>query len=54
VKYPIPLNEVERLALRREYRVLDTSSEQAYDDVVALAARICGASIPMASLRHAR
>jgi GAF domain-containing protein len=47
---PIPDNETERLAALREYHILDTGAEQAYDDVTALAAFVCEAPIAMISL----
>src|SRR5690242_15486319 len=47
---PIPNNEAERLAALKEYRVLDTGTEQPYDDITALAAHICQAPIAMISL----
>ncbi len=43
-----PVNEAERLRVLREYQILDTSPEQEYDDIVALAAQICG--MPLASI----
>ncbi len=46
--YPLPANERQRLAALRDYGILDTPPEQEYDDLVALAAQICGA--PMASI----
>ncbi|MDD5460681.1 MAG: histidine kinase dimerization/phosphoacceptor domain -containing protein [Methylococcales bacterium] len=39
---PQPENENRRLQKLHEYHILDTSPEQAFDDVVSLAAQICG------------
>ena len=50
MKAPIPDNEAERLAALREYQILDTAAEQAYDDIVALAAYLCDVPIAMISL----
>jgi GAF domain-containing protein len=47
-KPPKPGNEEARMALLREYQILDTASEQDYDDIVAVAAFICG--VPMATI----
>jgi GAF domain-containing protein len=47
---PIPNNEAERLAALKEYRVLDTGTEQLYDDIATLAAHICQVPIAMISL----
>jgi diguanylate cyclase (GGDEF)-like protein len=41
------VDEVARLAALRELRILDTAPEAIYDDVVALAAEICGTPIAM-------
>jgi len=46
----IPVDEVQRLRALREYRVLDTPAEQAFDDLVTLAAHICHAPIALVSL----
>lgn len=43
-------NETERLAALRNYAVLDTPGEKDFDDLVALAAHICGAPIALISL----
>jgi GAF domain-containing protein len=50
MKAPLPTNEAERLFALREYKVLDTSAEQAYDDITALTAHLCGVPITMISL----
>lgn len=47
---PLPPNEVERLAALRRYEILDTPPEAAFDDLVALAAHICGTPIALISL----
>jgi GAF domain-containing protein len=50
MKAQIPENEELRLAALREYRILDTAAEEAYDDLTALAAYVCGVPIAMISL----
>ena len=50
MKARIPENEEQRLAALREYRILDTAAEQAYDDLTALAAYVCEVPIAMISL----
>jgi hypothetical protein len=50
MKAPIPNNEAERLAALKEYRILDTGSEQSYDDITTLAAHICAVPTTMISL----
>ncbi|MDP5338261.1 MAG: ATP-binding protein, partial [Nodularia sp. (in: cyanobacteria)] len=47
---PIPQNEQDRLKTLLKYQVLDTESEQAFDDLTALAAYICGTPIALVSL----
>ena len=49
-KPAIPENETERLRNLHEYGVLDTSSEPLYDNLVRLAASICGTKISLISL----
>lgn len=46
----LPNNEAERLAALKEYRILDTGTEQPYDDITALAAHICQVPMAMISL----
>lgn len=50
MKPPIPENEAARLRALRSYQILDTPSEQEYDDIVLLASQICGAPIATISL----
>ena len=38
---PVSLHETERLAVLREFAILASAPEQAYDDVVLLASAIC-------------
>ncbi len=47
---PIPPTEPERLAALRRYRILDTESEDEFDDFTALAAQICQTPIALISL----
>ncbi|HTO76461.1 MAG TPA: EAL domain-containing protein [Thermoanaerobaculia bacterium] len=44
----MPRDETARLEALRRYQILDTSSEQAFDDLALLASRICGT--PMAAM----
>src|SRR6476659_2101361 len=45
--HPLPDDETARLRSLRELDILDTAREQVYDDVVALAAAICGTPIAL-------
>ena len=47
---PLPANEKDRLEALRAYEVLDTGPEQAFDDLTAIAARVCGTPIALVSL----
>jgi adenylate cyclase len=47
---PLPENEASRLRDLHQYQVLDTSPEEAFDDLTALAAQICGTPIALVSL----
>ena len=50
MKPPIPLNEAERLQTLHNYCVLDTQSEEVFDDLTTLAENICGVPIALISL----
>lgn len=45
-----PQNEADRLKALHAYGILDTEPEQAFDDIVRLAARICNAPIAVVNL----
>src|SRR5262249_38758829 len=47
---PLPANEEARLAALREYRILDTDPEQAFDDLALLASHVCGTPIALITL----
>src|SRR5882724_6160084 len=47
---PEPVNEAQRLETLRQYDVLDTPAEQAFDDLALLASQICQTPIAMVSL----
>ncbi len=46
----VSTGEAARLEALRQYKILDTPSEQVYDDITALAAFICGVPIALISL----
>jgi len=46
----LPYNESDRLDALRKYQILDTADEAAYEDLVMLAASICGTSCAAISL----
>src|SRR5271154_7591636 len=50
MKAPLPENEAARLEVLQRYAILDTFPEQAFDDLVRLAALICGTPIALVSL----
>jgi hypothetical protein len=50
MKAPLPTNEAERLAALKEYHILDTGTEQSYDDITTLAAHICEVPIALISM----
>lgn len=47
---PLPLNEPARLAALRALHVLDTPPEPAFEDIVRLAAQVCGTSMAAVTL----
>lgn len=47
---PIPADEESRLALLRACRIMHTPAEEAFDDVVRLAAELCGTEIALITL----
>jgi len=47
---PIPADEEQRLALLRACRIMHTPAEEAFDDVVRLAADLCGTEIALITL----
>ena len=48
MKAAIPVDERQRLATLRDYEILDSEPEQAFDDLAMLAAQIC--QVPMATV----
>lgn len=50
MKPALPKNEQARLRALQRYEILDTPSEQEYDDIALLAAQICGTPIATISL----
>lgn len=50
MKPPIPTNESMRLETLASYKILDTPPEPIFDEIIALAATICGTPIAMVSL----
>lgn len=49
-KAPTPINENQRLKALHEYEILDTHSEEYFDDIVKLASMICNVPISLVSL----
>ena len=47
---PLPANEAARLQALRDYDILDTAPEEAFDDAVRIAAFICGTPIATVTL----
>jgi len=47
---PLPADETQRIAALQSYRILDTETELAFDDLTHLAAVICNVPIALISL----
>ena len=45
MSFPIPANEANRLVALRSFDILDSAPELAYDEIVELAAQICGCAV---------
>jgi PAS domain S-box-containing protein len=50
MRAPLPPNEVERLAVLREYGILDTPPDPAFDALTQLASRLCNTPIALLTL----
>ena len=50
IKAPIPDNEAARLETLRQYEILDTDSEESFNDLTRLAAYICNTPVALISL----
>lgn len=50
MKAPLPGNEPQRLAALRDYGILDTAVERAFDEICTLSAFICGVPMSFVSL----
>lgn len=48
--YPVPADEARRLAVLRQYGVLDTAHEAIFDEIATAAARVCGTGMAAISL----
>ncbi|WP_155967533.1 hypothetical protein [Kamptonema formosum] len=49
-KAPLPANEVQRIEALRRYQLLDPAAEPAFEDLVRLAAHICGTPIALTGM----
>ena len=50
MRAPLPTNEHERLEVLRSYAVLDSEPEEGFDELVQVAAEVCGAPIALITL----
>ena len=50
MSYPVPKNEQARLDALRQYDIMDTGTEQCFDDLTQLAATICGTPTSLMTL----
>ena len=50
IKAEVHTQEADRLEALRQYKVLDTPPEEAYDDITAMAAGICNTPVALISL----
>jgi PAS domain S-box-containing protein len=50
VRAALPGDEALRMAVLRDYQILDTPPEEAYDDITLLASQVCGTPIALVSL----
>jgi len=49
-RVPVPADEADRLCALKEFDILDTLPEQAFDDLTLLAAHICGTPVALVTL----
>lgn len=54
MKAALPRNELGRLEALCQYQILDSDTEQAFEDIAHLAAQLCGASIAVINIIELR